>query len=223
MTPIRLVAISQLVCGWLLARHPTPSLRLLRYPDNGPLARSTVRTLGVRQLLQGTAELRGRPSTTALGAGVDLVHAATCLIYAHNSSKGRRAGRRSAALAVGFAVSQAAAARRATATSGGCQPPGDLPPTSEPRSSLPHVASATGAAWPEPVDHDLQQVQVGTALETPVLLRGGVMDGAVVAVGPGVEHYDVFDSDHGPQRYRAIPERDASGRVIFTRSCDGQP
>jgi hypothetical protein len=223
MTPIRIVAVSQLACGWALARHPTAALRLLRYPEDGLVARTTVRALGARQLAQGTVELRGGTATTAVGAGVDLLHAVTCLIYAHNSSRGRLAGRRSAALALLFAATQAAAALRTPATGERVQPPSDTSPARPARSILPHVASATGAAWPEPVDHDLQQVQVGTTQETPVLLCGGVMDGAVVAVGPGIQHYDVFDSDHGPQRYRATRERDARGRVIFTRGLEDEP
>src|SRR4051794_20056466 len=98
MTPIRRVASAQLATGWLLTRHPSRALRLLDYPHDRALARGAMRVLGLRQLIQGSIGLRGGPTTMWAGAGVDAVHALTCLAYAHRTKNGRQAGLRSAAV-----------------------------------------------------------------------------------------------------------------------------
>jgi hypothetical protein len=225
MKPIHVVASTELVTGWLLLRRPSRALQLLGYPHDRPLARATVRVLGVRQLVQGAAELRGGAATARAGACIDVAHALTCLVYAHRSRDGLRAGRRSSALALALAAAQAAAECRAASSPPGAREPGRAPeaPRRDTRSELPRVTSATAAAWPEP-SPGRQQVQVVEAQrEVPVMLRGGVMDGAVVAVPPGTEHYDIIDSDRGPQRYRETRERDEAGRVLFARGGEDRP
>lgn len=218
MTTSRLVAAGQLATGWLFARHPSRGLRLLGYPEDRTLTRTTVRVLGARELVQGAVELRDDRTVLRAGAAVDVVHALTCLYYARRSEKGRRAGLRSAALAASFAIAQAVAASRPAAAAPPA-PTEPLPPT-RPRPAttpdLPHVHSARATAWPQPSEHE-QQILVGTPQETLVVLRGGVMDGATVAVEPGTQHYDVIDSDQGPQRYLATAERTGAGFVVFTR------
>ena len=218
MTSNRLVASGQLVTGWLFARHPSRALRILGYPEDSALARTTMRVLGARELGQGAAELRNDRTVMRAGAAIDVLHALTCLAYARRSETGRRAGLRSAALAVTFAIAQAAAASRPAATRPWA-PDEPLPPA-RPRPStspdLPHVASARASAWPQPSE-DEQQILVGTSQEVLVALRGGVMDGATVALAPGTEHYDVIDSDRGPQRYRATAQHTDAGLVVFAR------
>lgn len=223
MKPIHVIASTELATGWLLLRRPSRALHLLGYPHDRPLARATVRVLGARQLVQGAAELRGGAATARAGAGIDVAHALTCLVYAHLTRDGRRAGRRSAALALALAAAQAAAWRAASSPQGSREPgPTPEAPRRDWGSDLPRVTSATAAAWPEP-SPDHQQVQVAQAQrEVPVMLRGGVMDGAVVAVPPGTEHYDIIDSDRGPQRYRETRERDEAGRVLFARGGEDQ-
>ena len=221
MTPTRLVASAQVAVGWLLLRHPARALRVLGYPNDRPLPRATVRLLGARELAQGTVELRKDPRLMWAGAGVDVVHAFTCLAYARRSDRGQRAGLRSAALALAFAAAQAVAASRAAAAPE--RPPREQLPPARPGAGgtpeLPRVGSARAVAWPQPSD-DEQQVLVGRSGEILVALRGGVMDGATVAVAPGTQHYDVIDSDRGPQRYWATADRTDAGLVVFTREGD---
>ena len=113
MTPARAVSLLQLATGTLLLRRPALGLTLLSYPRDTLSARIVLRVLGGRHLLQGTAELTGRRSVLLSGAAVDVLHASTALLYAHLSDSGRRAGRRNAALALGFAAAELVAARRA--------------------------------------------------------------------------------------------------------------
>ena len=221
MSRTRTVALAQLTTGWLFARHPSGALQLLGYPEDRPGARAVVRVLGLRQLLQGTVELYGGERTLRAGAGVDVVHALTCVAYARASTTGRRAGVRSALLAVGFAAAQVLAARPTAgkrddrpSLTGRTDAPGlhrrvvaALPP-------MPRVASADSDAWPRPTESE-QQVLVGGNQQRLVHLAGGVMDGAQVPVDPGTDHYDVFDSDRGPQRYVATDVVHEAGWQVF--------
>jgi len=115
VSPGRVLLLARLASGGLLTVRPARGLRLLGYGQDDAASRTVVRVLGARHLVQGTAEaLRKDPGVLRAGAGVDVLHAVTALGYATASRPGRSAGRRSAALALSFAVAQLLVARRAS-------------------------------------------------------------------------------------------------------------
>jgi hypothetical protein len=121
MRPSRAIAGVHLVIGAGLIGRPSTALQLLGYPDDGRGARSVLRVLGLRHLLQGTVEMRGGPAVLLGGAVVDLMHASTGLLYARRAVTGRRAGHRNAALALmlaGLQIGGFRAARRAAGAGG---------------------------------------------------------------------------------------------------------
>lgn len=220
MKAVRGVAAGQFAVGILLTRRTRWALRLLGYSDDTVTARAVARVLGARHLLQSMVVMRGNRNVVWGGAAVDAVHALTCLAYAKHSPAGRRAGLRSAAVAVSLALAEAAAARqrddtnhRATSTRDG-----DVrrPISQHENPPIARVGSASAAAWPEPTD-DGQHVLVETpAMEKVVRLTGGVMDGATVTVRPEATWYDIVNADHGKQRYVATGQTDAAGAAVFT-------
>lgn len=225
MTAVGRIAAAQLGIGILLTRRTRWALRLLGYPDDTLAARSVVRVLGARHLVQGIVVVRGDRKALWGGAAVDVLHALTCLAYAKRSSDGRRAGLRSAAVALSLALAETAAARQPkdTGTRETSNRGGNLPrPVSSPNNhpSIARVGSASAAAWPEPTD-DGQHILVETpAMEKAVHLTGGVMDGATVTVRPDATNYDIINVDHGKQRYVATGETDTTGCAVFTLQTD---
>lgn len=129
----RLLLAARLGSGLLLATRPSVGLRLFGSDEDDATSRVVVRVLGARHLLQGLAEASGGPFERRLGAGVDLLHAVTALGYATVSRAGRSAGRRSAALALSFAVAELVVARQASAAERDSAPPARAPgaPTTE--------------------------------------------------------------------------------------------
>jgi len=114
VSPSRVLLLARLASGGLLTVRPAQGLRLLGYGQDDAASRTVVRVLGARHLVLGAAEaLRSDPGVLRAGAGVDVLHALTALGYAAASRPGRSAGRRSAALALSFAVAQLVVARRA--------------------------------------------------------------------------------------------------------------
>lgn len=232
MSPVRLARTAaglQLATGWVLARHPRTGLRLLGYPQDTAGPRAVARLLGTRQLLQGAVLLRPTVAVLSGGAAVDALHALSCVGYARRSEVGRRAARRDAVLAVALGAAQALAAAQLrhaarhprTPVPAPQQPEVPaLPPRLEQDGERVRLLPASGAeAWSEPTD-PRSDVLAGGLAERLVSLRGGVMDGAVVSVAPGADHYDIVNADEGPQGYRATGERDDSGWEVFALDGD---
>ncbi len=179
MTPANVLLLSRLGSGALLTAWPAQALRLLGYDEDDATSRTVVQVLGVRHLVQGAAEAAGTPSALRLGAGVDLLHALSALVFSSVSDRGRSAGRRSAALALGFAVAELALARRA--------------PTDASSN-----AASNAASGPQPV------LPPGAPTTQLGVLHGGVLDGAEVAVNVADQQYTVTavkGAEAGPQRY----------------------
>lgn len=112
MTATRGLVVAHSCVGSLFALRPSSGARLLGYPQEGPAARAVLRVLGGRHLVQALVLFRGGPQVTAVGAAVDAAHALTCLAYAHQSLRGRRAGRRAAVLASVLSLAEARTASR---------------------------------------------------------------------------------------------------------------
>jgi len=111
----RVLLLARLASGGLLTVRPAQGLRLLGRGQDDAASRTVLRVLGARHLVQGAAEaLRRDPGVLRAGAGIDVLHALTALGYATASRQGRSAGRRSAVLALSFAVAQLVVARRAS-------------------------------------------------------------------------------------------------------------
>jgi hypothetical protein len=109
MTPARTALTVRLATGGLFLLAPRQGLRLLGHADGGR-ARAVVRLLGARHLVQGAYERSEEPTRLRRGAAADLLHAGTAVAFSCWSAQGRRAGRRSAALAMGLAAAQLLAA-----------------------------------------------------------------------------------------------------------------
>ena len=183
MTPANVLLLSRLGSGALLTAWPAQALRLLGYDEDDATSRTVVQVLGVRHLVQGAAEAAGTPSALRLGAGVDLLHALSALVFSSVSDRGRSAGRRSAALALGFAVAELALARRA--------------PTDASSNAASNAAS-NASSGPQPV------LPPGAPTTQLGVLHGGVLDGAEVAVNVADQQYTVTavkGAEAGPQRY----------------------
>ncbi|MHB8451426.1 MAG: hypothetical protein ACYDAQ_13395 [Mycobacteriales bacterium] len=112
MTPVRALLLTRLGTGALFFVCPCAGLRLLGYHHNTRTARTVVRLLGLRHLVQSCCEATGDPHVLRAGATVDLLHAASALSFAQLSRTGRHAGRRSATLASTLAVCQLWVAKR---------------------------------------------------------------------------------------------------------------
>lgn len=83
-----------------------------RGSDTPPVARTVLRILGFRHLLQAAVERR-RPTAAVLAAGaiVDGIHAATAVVFAAADRRWRRAAVLDAAVATGFCLATARSAR----------------------------------------------------------------------------------------------------------------
>ena len=92
--------------GAFFLLRPDDGLRLLGYGPATPGARRVARVLGARHLTQACFE----PPAVRLGAVVDGLHGATCLLYAA-ASRHRRAGLTGAALAFALAAAEARSAK----------------------------------------------------------------------------------------------------------------
>jgi hypothetical protein len=88
--------------GLLFLTRPNDGLRLLGYGPPSAAARRVAQVLGARHLAQATIESRA----VQLGATVDGLHGATCLLYAL-ASRHRRAGLTAAGIAFALAGAEA--------------------------------------------------------------------------------------------------------------------
>jgi len=199
VSPSRVLLLARLASGGLLTVRPAQALRLLGYGQDDAASRTVVRVLGARHLVQGAAEALWRdPGVLRAGAGVDVLHALTALGYATASRPGRSAGRRSAALALSFAVAQLVVARRAWTVA----QQGSV-------AVLPPGATDGRPALPLQTRDDAPTTQLA-------VLRGGAMDGAQVAVGVADLEYTVMaveDAEAGTARYVRTTSRVLIGSV----------
>ncbi|BCT74274.1 hypothetical protein SCMU_01160 [Sinomonas cyclohexanicum] len=88
----------------LLAPGAVEHLLLGHRPDER--ARTVIRILGARHLLQALVTARGGPALHRLGGGVDIVHAVTMAALAGADPKRRRAAAINAAIALVFAAGE---------------------------------------------------------------------------------------------------------------------
>jgi hypothetical protein len=88
----------------LLAPSAVESLLVGRVAD--PRARTVIRILGARHVLQAAVTARGGPGLHRLGGGVDLIHAVTMIALAASDPRRRRAAVVNAAIALAFAAGE---------------------------------------------------------------------------------------------------------------------
>jgi len=110
------IALARVVYGLSLVAAPNPLLHMISGQRATPRERALTRVLGARLLAQGAVtDVRPDAVSVALGAEVDLVHAASMLVWAAVDRQSRRLTLMSAALAGLFAAAGAAQARRTPA------------------------------------------------------------------------------------------------------------
>lgn len=215
MRPDRALLLARLGVGGLYLVSPRPVARLLGQTQPTTAERTVLRLLGAREMAQALALRQAGGPVLAAGAGVDLLHAATALLYAR-TPRGHTAGRRSATLAGVFAIAQlavAATAKRRANTRTAEAPLPTRPPAPEPKV---WVDSARSPVWPSPAEAQAPaQVLVGEPAERTVQLHGGVMDGAVIVAAPGQRTYTVHDSDHGSTTYEQATDTGRADGDVF--------
>ncbi len=88
---MNVINVSRVAYGALLVAAPGALLRATGGKTEDRLARTVVRTLGVRHIVQGVLSAR-MPSVTTrrVGAGVDALHALTDVAYAAVNARQRR-------------------------------------------------------------------------------------------------------------------------------------
>jgi hypothetical protein len=108
-----MTAWARVVYGLVLVAIPNRLLHMTSGQRATPRERALTRVLGARLLAQAAVtDVRPDAVSVALGAEVDLVHAASMLIWAVVDRQSRRLTLMSAALAGLFAAAGAAQARR---------------------------------------------------------------------------------------------------------------
>ena len=90
--------------GTALIVAPGPLLRLMGGIDEGRTPRRLMGALGARHLLQAALEQRSGRRMRQIGIGVDLVHAATDIVFAGLDRPWARAALSDAAITTGFAA-----------------------------------------------------------------------------------------------------------------------
>ncbi len=100
----RVALVVRAIWGSLLVFAPGRALRLLGGADNGPIALTIIRVLGLRHLLEAGIELRRGAVAHDAGIAVDVLHAASALAFAGIDRRWRPAAVADAGVAVGFAM-----------------------------------------------------------------------------------------------------------------------
>ena len=113
MSPVTVERPVAIRLGWglFLLAAPGPALRLLGGHPTGR-ARTVVRVLGARHVVQAAVEQRDRGRHRLLLAAVDWAHAASGLALAAVDRRWRRPALTDAVLATGFGISTAGLPRR---------------------------------------------------------------------------------------------------------------
>jgi hypothetical protein len=111
-----MTALARVVYGLLLVAVPNPLLHMASGQRPTTRERALTRVLGARLLAQAAVtDVRPDAASVALGAEIDLVHAASMLVWAVVDRQSRRLTLMSAALAGLFAAAGGAQARRTPA------------------------------------------------------------------------------------------------------------